>query len=215
MSVKVFTSVNPAALHLYKGYPDCKRVGDAWEVQYKYWCSQNAALGLLPANGAACPLSGFTDLKCRESHVVGNDRPGMVDVMLTYRADSSNMGFGGHADGDVVKSAVLSQEEVAIDDTRLVGSSLLSQSQVDALKAAGVKSVPVGSVEYTYTEYVNDFVWDETSVVSAAGTVEAPTGITSPTSGRWMSIGATVRQTNDGLTEVGKTWKYNRLGWTA
>jgi hypothetical protein len=215
MSVKVFASVNPAALHLYKGYPDASRNGDAWEVTYKYWCGQNAALGLVPVNGAACPLSGFTDLKCRVANVKGNDRPGFVDITLTYRADESNIGFGDHAAGDIVKSAVLSQEEVAIDDTRIVGSSLLSQSAVDALKAAGVKSIPVGSVEYTYTEYVDSFVWQESNIVAAAGTVQAPTGMTSPTTGRWMAIGATIRQTNGGLTEVSTTWKYNRLGWTA
>jgi hypothetical protein len=96
-----------------------------------------------------------------------------------------------------------------------VSSSLLSQAQVDALKAAGVQAVPVGSVEYTYTEYDSTFTWSEANVVASAGTVGNPTGLTSPTTGAWMAIGARVRQTNDGLTEVAKTWKYNRLGWRA
>ena len=212
MSIQVFASNAGTSLVLYKGFPKCKRSGNAWEITFRWWCQQALAQSLVPANGASCPLSDFGTLKCREVNIDPNDRPGFVDVTAVYRP-SGSPGIGGHEDGDVTKEANLSHEEISIDDPRLVTSNYMTQAAVDGLKAAGTKSVQLGSVEYSYTTYDNNFEWTEANVIAGCGTIEAPTGLTSPTSGKWFALGARVRQTNDDLTEVSKTWKYSQIGW--
>jgi hypothetical protein len=207
----VFASINGSALTLKKGYPKCKRSGPAWEVTYAYSCGQQAALGLIPSPGDACPLTGFSDLVLTDASVDAAEMPGMADIVLTYKAVGSSVSFP--SPGDESQEAVGDIQEVAIDDARLVAQSFYTQAQIDDLKKNGQATVPIGSVNYTKTEYRDNFSWAESDIVSSVGKVENPDGITSPTAGAWMNQGTRIRTAPGGTVEFSKTWKYHALGW--
>lgn len=214
-TVQTFGRGDPTTLHLYKGYPQIEREGSASTVTYKYWCGLAYAAGLLPAAYAACPLGGYTSLPLYMTTVAPNGLPGLCDVTLAYKhgSASSSSSRPPPEDGSVVKSSTISWQEVPLDDARLVSSGILSSGDVTSLRAKGHQTYGVGSVEYSYTEYLASFSWTEAALTSGIGGTGAPEGLSSATSANWAFVGATVRTTGT-LTEKTRTWRYNRLGWT-
>jgi hypothetical protein len=215
-SVKTFGSSNGTALTLYKGYPTAKRASQdpnaIWEVVYRYWCQITLAESLLPAKWAVCPHPNHGTLILWEAAITENGKPGLCDVELTYKPPDYSGAGSTHRDTEVQKTSQASWQEVPLDDDRLVTSSILTASQVILLRKKGYQTWGMGTIEYSYTEWLSTFAWAEADLVAHIGNEEAPTGVTSPTSGKWLRVGLSIRTDGD-LVERTKTWRYSRVGW--
>lgn len=213
MSKAVFGSANGSSLMLYKGYPSLSRSGKNWTVTYRYWCQLALSTSLVPASYSACPFTGHSSLLLQETNITANGIAGMCDVELIYRAASGTYS-SAKKDGDIEQSSVVGWMEIPLDDPRLVSSGLLSSAQVKAKIESGYQTYSVGTIEYTYSEYLDSFTWSESNLTANIGETQAPAGMTSGTTGNWMLVGFTVKQQGD-IIEKSRTWRYNKLGWKA
>ena len=207
----IYGSADGSALTLYKGYPQLDRDGGNWTVTYRYWCQLGMSLSLIPAANAACPFQGKESLLLRETHITANGAPGMCDVELVYKASGVTVNVV-HKDGDEEKSCTVGWMEIPLDDARLVTSGLLTAQQVKDKIAAGYQTHGVGTIEYTYTEYLSSFTWSESNLTSSVGDTEAPAEMTSATASKWMLVGLNIREQGD-VVEKSRTWRFNKLGW--
>lgn len=211
-SKAAFGSVNGSSLVLYKGYPQLGREGEVWTAIYKYWCQLVLAPSLIPAAYAACELPGHEDLILRDTNITPNGTAGLCDVELIYRPSGISYSID-RKDGDAEQSSVASRLEIPLDDPRLVSSGLLTAAQVKTLIESGHTTYYVGTVEYTYTEYLDTFSWTQAAITDDVGSTQAPTGLTGATASKWMLVGLSIR-TSGNLIEKSRTWRYNKLGWT-
>lgn len=76
----------------------------------------------------------------------------------------------------------------------------------------GVESYMVPQPTFTRYEIVNSFTFSEANIISAVGTRNAPTGMTSPTANKWLKMRLGVRQTGN-VYEKSETWQYASAGW--
>jgi hypothetical protein len=76
----------------------------------------------------------------------------------------------------------------------------------------GVESYLVPQPTFTRYEILNSFTFSETNIISAVGTRNAPTGMTSPTGNKWLKMRLSVRQTGN-IYEKSETWQYASAGW--
>lgn len=216
MSKSAFGSQNGTSLVLYKGYPTAKRTSndpnEIWEVVYRYWCQLTSAEALIPAKWATCPHPNHMTLILWEVSITENGKPGLCDVELTYKPPDYTGTSTTHRDTDVQKSSQASWQEVPLDDDRLVTSSILTSAQAISLRKKGYQTWGMGTVEYTYTEWLSTFSWDEADIIANIGETENPVGVNSPTAGKWLRIGLNIRTDGD-LVERSKTWRYSRVGW--
>jgi hypothetical protein len=215
-SAKSFGSSSGTSLVLYKGYPTAKRTSNdpaaIWEVVYRYWCQMTVAESLIPAQWATCPHPNHTDLILRETSITENGKPGLCDVELIYRPVEYLAVSTVHRDQQVQQTSQASWQEVPLDDERLVTSSILTAAQVIYLRKKGWQTWGMGTIEYTYTKWESSFTWSEANLIASIGNEENPTGMTSPTAGKWLRVGLSIRTDGD-LTEIAKTWRYSRVGW--
>lgn len=212
MSVQVFGSSDGSTLTLYKGFPIATREGYAWTVTYRYWCQMVLAEALIPAAYAACPHPNHATCKLAETTLSENGTPGMCDVTLVYKLPGSSGMSSSHEANEVVQTATAGWDEVPLDDPRLVTDGVLTQDEVDGLIAGGHRTQGIGTVEYSYTQYLDSFTWSQANLITGIGNTEAPDGMSSATKAKWLFVGMTVRSDGD-LVEKTKTWRYNRLGW--
>jgi hypothetical protein len=179
---------------------------------YRYWCQITLAESLLPAKWAVCPHPNHGTLILWEAAITENGKPGLCDVELTYKPPDYSGAGSTHRDTDVQKSTVGGWQEIPLDDDRLVASGLYTSAEVVHLRKHGHHTANIGTVEYSYTEWLSTFSWAEADIVAHLGEVDTPVGLTTPTAGAWMRTGLTIRTDGD-LVERTKTWQYNRLGW--
>lgn len=76
----------------------------------------------------------------------------------------------------------------------------------------GVEAYQVPQPTFTRYEILSSFTFSEANIVSAVGTRNAPTGMTSPTANCWLKTRLSVRQ-NGTVFEKSETWQYASAGW--
>jgi hypothetical protein len=62
--------------------------------------------------------------------------------------------------------------------------------------------------QYAYTQIVAAFTFSETNIIDGVGEFSAPTGMNSPSSGKWLKTGKSVSPTGDKY-QITETWEYH------
>lgn len=65
---------------------------------------------------------------------------------------------------------------------------------------------------YTYTQIVNSFTFSEANIIAGVGSLSSPTGMSSPTAGKWLKTSKTVTPQGDKY-EITETWQYSNTAW--
>lgn len=78
----------------------------------------------------------------------------------------------------------------------------------------GVESYMVPQPTFTRTEVLSSFTFSEANIISAVGTRNAPTGMTSPTAGKWLKTRLAIRASGS-VVEKSESWQYASAGWDA
>jgi hypothetical protein len=76
----------------------------------------------------------------------------------------------------------------------------------------GVESYMVPQPTFTRTEVLSSFTFTEANIISAVGTRNAPTGMTSPTADRWLKMRLSIRKSGN-VVEKSESWQYASAGW--
>jgi hypothetical protein len=76
----------------------------------------------------------------------------------------------------------------------------------------GVESYLVPQPTYTRTEVLSSFTFSEANIISAVGTINAPTGVASPTTNAWLKTRLGIRK-NGNVIEKSETWQYASGLW--
>jgi hypothetical protein len=78
----------------------------------------------------------------------------------------------------------------------------------------GVESYLVPQPTFTRTEVLSSFTFSEANIISAVGTRNAPTGMTSPTANKWLKMRLSIRKSGN-VVEKSESWQYASGGWDA
>lgn len=76
----------------------------------------------------------------------------------------------------------------------------------------GVTSYLVPQPTFTRTEVMSSFTFTEANIIENVGLINNPTGMTSPTSGKWLKTRLSIRK-NGNVVEKNETWQYNSADW--
>ena len=76
----------------------------------------------------------------------------------------------------------------------------------------GVETYWIPQPTFTRTEVLSSFTFSEANIVSAVGTRNAPTGMTSPTANKWLKTRLSVRKSGN-VVEKTEAWQYASAGW--
>lgn len=207
-----------SSLVLLPDYPTLERKEDGtWQVVYKYWCAQSSAESLIPAAGAACPLTGHTDLTLRSAKVTPyNNVPNRVYLELVYTDPSS----GGGAVQPSLGTVIQESETAFFEETIEGAPGDPTSADKNAANANNARVVKRASVTYSRTTHHFSFTWSEKNIISddqtgthVVGSLMNPTGMISPTAKKWLFTGKSIRTINSNLIEVRESWTYDGNGW--
>jgi hypothetical protein len=126
---------------------------------------------------------------------------GVAKVSLRFVTPSSySINYGGST--EPVKSADCAAQELPIEEhpdfSGLVG-------------AENVESFLTPSPTYEYSDVVNSFTFSEANIISGVGKRSAPTGMTSPTTDKWLKVSRRVSPEGEKF-RVTDVWQYNPNG---
>jgi hypothetical protein len=76
----------------------------------------------------------------------------------------------------------------------------------------GVTSFIAPQPTYTYTQIVSNFTFSESNIVENVGTIDSPTGMSSPSANKWLKTSKTVTPQGDKY-QITETWQYSASGW--
>lgn len=76
----------------------------------------------------------------------------------------------------------------------------------------GIEAYMVPQPTYTRTEVLASFTFSEANIIANVGTIEAPTGMTSPTAGKWLKTRLSIRKSGS-VVEKSESWQYATAGW--
>lgn len=215
-TVNTFGTEDGSSLILQAGYPQLTATGrNGWRIEYKYRCNMESVRSLAPAWRSACPLAGLENHEATAIEITPIGMPGFCELTVVYTYPLG-VSITKREDGEIVKSSNVTSSRIPIDDPGLLTLGY-TQSDIDALRKAGYLAVNVSSVEYSYTQYLESFTWSESNITEddnnvSVGKTGSPEGLSSPTSGKWMFVGRSIRDDGE-LVETTDVWKFNALGW--
>ncbi|VGO14737.1 hypothetical protein PDESU_03306 [Pontiella desulfatans] len=203
-----------------KGYPVKRREGKTWKLTDKFQIVSEKAEDFIPD---AYSSYEDTEMKLQSATITPTQATGIMLVTLNYSPEDpfgSGSTISTHTDGQTRQSSRSDWREVPIDDERLVSSGFLTESSRDAKKAEGYKTIGIGGIEYTYEEFIANFVWSQAGVLASlnVGKTAAPAGMTGADSSKWLVAGVSID--SDGVNDDGEpmvsrrsVFKYSAIGW--
>lgn len=202
------------------GYPEKdSKEGGAWTVTERYWVDADNVTSSLPAHGATTNQHGATvtdpdgnTLTCRRRLVQQGNSPDTRIVELTYSRTTEQLIFKRPADNP--RQVRLSHMDAPINDARLLDSNggPFTQAQIDDAVAEEYETLPLPVAEYTYTDVNASFVWSEANITANLFAKNTPTGISSPTAGKWLLVGREIDETEN-ETVIRTNWNFCNSGW--
>ena len=216
-----------ATLVWYPNQPTRERTGDVWGYVWRGWCNANLAhdgeSGLIPASGTLMSVAPTTStlpdaasMGLTNVRIAGNDAPERVDVELTYAYNVVAVPPWGAPEGTTERRCEVIMVDAPVAQVRDVDSPGIAQYGSEIANAGG-QTAQVPGLRYTYAEYEDGFEWSEANLIAVSGVwigeAGSPTGITSPTAGKWRLIGKHIEETGGGQAKVGEEWEYSPLGF--
>jgi hypothetical protein len=212
--IKVGTTPND-----FPGYPtEESNANDEWVIVERYWVRDGAVANSLPAYNATTNQHGNTvtdrdgnTLNCRTRSIQASDAPGIKNIELTYARSEDSLTLKSPADNPREVSMI--GEDIPIDDERLLvaNGGIWTPDHVVAAKKAGYASLPLYGIEYTYTDIDASFAWTEAAIIASLQTTGSPSGMGSPSAGKWELIGKEISETNE-ETIISEKWRYAAAG---
>jgi len=204
----------------FPGYPTQERDDTgAWIHTERYWVKNSAMIHSVPAYLATKNQAGVTvtdpdgnTLKCRHARIEpGPSATDTKTVELTYSRTETKLTLKRPVDNP--RSVRLSRDDIPIDDERLLvaNGGIFTADQIAKAKLAGYASLPLYSIEYTYTELDASFAWTEAAIIASLQTTGSPTGMGSPTAGKWELAGKEIDETNSQAV-IRENWRYAVAG---
>jgi len=203
-------TIDGSTKELMPGYPMASRDGSgSWSLEYRYHVNPASALGQAAAHGASPPApevseSEFSGLRCASAVIMPGSNAGMRVLKETY---VSPQGSGASFESDVTRSTQVAAIERPIEE-----HPSLNAAQIKGFIAAGRDTFIARTLIYRRKDASAAFTWSEANVVSAVGSRNAPTDLSSPTLNAWLKIERNVTEGVD-LTEIEEAWQYDENLW--
>jgi len=205
----------------FAGYPQQQCDADGyWTHTERYWIATGSVSGSLPAHMATTNQNGDTitapgggmQLYCYGRSISAGPAPGIAIVELTYSRYVSSRTRKEPEDNP--RTVSLRSQEIPIDDERLLTANggPFSAAQIADAVEAGYKSLPVYSVEYTYTDGDANFTWSQANIIASLQATGTPTGMSSATASKWRLTGREISERED-LTVITSHWEYMPSGF--
>ena len=184
---------------------------DNYTLTYKYWCKRDLAEGLLPASGSNPPGGVHPTLELNQVTITPQaTNPKIVDVELIY--NEPNLGPWI----PTLPGEIRFESDTGVQDANLpqrlvdVGASEADKNEVlnDQKKKTYLAPVPI----FRRIENAGAFTWSEANIVENVGKREAPTGMTSPTAGKWLKTRRSVSQQGARYI-ITEEWAYSTAAW--
>ena len=160
-----------------------------------------------PADGSVSPPATF------------NNAPlDTLDVVLQGGKKTITAGYGFRrpdASAEVIRDSDGTGQEVPIRQHPNCSNRLALDEPpvIGGIAKPGVESYIVPAIIYRRSAYSASFTWSESNLTSGVGTRSAPTGLSSPTTGRWLTTGLRVQEQVGGGAIKTETWQYSPTGW--
>ena len=204
----------------FPGYP-IEEAGDdgLWKWTERYWVQKSKVGVTLPAHGATTNQSGATitdrssnQLYCQGRRIEAGPAPGIAVVELLYARNQIT--YSRMSPEDNPRNVSLRSQEIPIDDERLLTTTggPFSVGQIATAVSAGYTSLPVYSIEYTYTDVDAAFAWTQAAIIASLQATGAPTGMGSATASKWRLIGRTISEQEE-TTVIESHWEYMASGF--
>ncbi len=205
-------SVDGTALQIYPSYPQKTRdTSDNWILTYKYWCQASQAESLLPATGSAPPGGIHTTLDLTAVTITPKtDNPKMVDIEIIYTEPNFSPWV------PVQPGEVRYESDAGVQDANIaqrlidLGSSESDKNDAinDLKKKTYLAPVPI----FRRIENMSSLAWTEANIVENVGKRQDPTGMTSPSAGKWLKTRRSIQSqgTRQIMTEE---WAYSTSAW--
>jgi hypothetical protein len=204
----------------FPGYPQQENdEAGYWKHTERYWIATGSVSGSLPARHATTNQTGATvtdpdsnTLYCVTRTISAGPAPGISIVELVYTRYPTS--YSRKKAEDNPRTDSLRSQEIPIDDERLLtanGGPFSAAQIADAVKA-GYKSLPVYSVEYTYTDGDANFTWSQANIIASLQATGTPTGMSSATASKWRLTGREISERED-LTVITSHWEYMPSGF--
>jgi hypothetical protein len=190
---------------------------------YRY--TQKVGTAVSNAIGEADPADATIFL--RQINFDPNPGGGFETVELVYEPSSPGDPSTGpvgtitfEADSNAIEVPIQQHPNIYLSscyrDEDGVYHAFLSPSAPGARDTAvdhpGVESYLVPQPTFTRTEVLSSFTFTEANIISAVGTRNAPTGMTSPTADKWLKMRLSLRKSGN-VVEKAETWQYAAAGW--
>lgn len=207
----------------FAGYPQTECDEDGyWKHTERYWIATGSVSGTLPARHATTNQNGtsVTDpdantLYCITRTISAGTAPGISVVELVYTRYPTS--YTRKPASDNPRTVSMRSQELPIGDERLLKANGGPYTSTEVAEAAAdplnYKSLPVYSIEYTYTAVDAAFAWTQAAIIASLQATGAPTGMGSATSTKWRLIGREITEQEDTTTIVSH-WEYMPSGFS-
>ena len=178
-------TINPHALN-DSGLIDFSVSPSSKTVTKEYACSADYAETAVANIPSTCPTdSTCTVLQGIRVRTDGSKK--LVKIEATW-ARPTNSSTGYKPNGTIERSVSADAQMFPVDCEALLTSNggPYTASRIAAAKREGFRALPVSSVRYNYSEYIDHFDWTEANIVALCGKTSTPPGITSATAGKWL-----------------------------
>jgi hypothetical protein len=138
---------------------------------------------------------------------------GSSKVSLTFVPPSTYTGrYGGTTTTQKEGDSNAQETDIRLHPDYSAGLSVDGIPNVNGVnKSAGLTSYLNPAPTYTTNRVVSSFTWSEANIVDQVGKRQAPTGMTSPTTGRWLKVAFVPIEDGD-VVRIRETWQYNPEG---
>ncbi len=139
---------------------------------------------------------------------------GYETVVLTYGSPNPSMGptppagtVTYEADANMIDIPIEQHPDFSSGSSTYDDAGNLIVPCINTELKPGVTSYQVPCPTFTRSEVLSSFTFSEANIISAVGTRNAPTGMTSPTANKWLKTRLSIRK-NGNVVEKSETWQY-------
>lgn len=187
--------------------PEVEKVSGGYNVTRIFLANKSSLKTFLDGLNIGDADSEYTSAKLRTVNT-SMESPSVKKVSLVYQ-DDNTVEQPWPSGGTVTQSASAAPLEVPLPEA----PNSPGAAEQEFCRRDGVEAVLVPAPEYTYSIIANSFAWSEENVIgNVAKIVNAPTGLTAPTPGKWLQMDRKV-ETNGDKVRISDSYRYNPTGW--
>lgn len=176
----------------------------------KYYCDAGSVDSLIMQIPDECPEQPLCN--CLQNIVARNlEAKGVIEVTATWSTPYYD--YPTYPENTVEKQITREVKMFPIDDPQLVNSGIYTAAERNQAKRRGWRVLPVASIRYTYSKYINGWDWSESNITNMIGNIGAPPEIDNATDWKWFRESTEASKTGSDQTRVTEVWVYSAAGW--